>query len=133
MYLDEIISTLFKNQEKNQFPASLENHFTNLKELSLYIDGTGLVRLAELFWPSNQWQNAAPVIGAISNRSIGIYAQSNPGNLRVDLKNLTPQNKDMEERSIQVSPLLDLIPGDSSLVAKFDFNPENIRELGKIG
>ena len=131
VYLDEIISSLFENEDKNEFPASLDNHFANLKELSLYIDGTGLVRLAELFWPSNQWQNAAPLIGAISNRSIGIYAQSNPGNLRVDLKNLTPQKKDTEERSIQVTPLLDLIPGDSSLVAKLDFDPENIKELGK--
>ena len=131
VYLDEIISSLFNDQNKNRFPASLDNHLANLKELSLYIDGTGLVRLAELFWPSNQWQNAAPVIGAISNRSIGIYAQSNPGNLRVDLKNLTPKNKDSEERSIQASPLLDLIPGDSALVAKLDFNPEKIKELGK--
>ena len=73
VYLDEIVRNLLKKPSEKKDTNPLINHFSKLKDASLYLDGTGIVRLAEAFWPSNQWQTAAPLIGTITNRSIGIY------------------------------------------------------------
>ena len=89
----KLIENLLSKQTDNKAPATLSKHFTKLKDISVYIDGTGLARLAETFWPSNQWQNAVPLIESMTNRSMGIYGQASKGQLKVEFKSLLDLNK----------------------------------------
>ena len=130
VYLDEIIQTLPKKSDEKKLPASLSKHLANLKDCSVYLDGSGIVRLAEAFWPSNQWETALPLIETIINRSIGVYIQSNPGNLRVDLRSLTDHNISLGSNVLPPSSSLDLIPGDSPLIAKLNIEPKHLKEMG---
>ena len=121
VYLDQIIENLFSKQSDNKAPVTLSKHFTKLKDISVYIDGTGLAQLAETFWPSNQWQNAVPLIESMTNRSMGIYGQASKGQLKVEFKNLIDLNK-TNQISSPPSSSIDLIPGDSPLIARFNFD-----------
>lgn len=129
VYLDEIVRNLLKKPSEKKIPTPLINHFSKLKDASLYLDGTGIVRLAEAFWPSNQWQTAAPLIETITNRSIGIYANSNQGNLKVEARNLLENNQSKENKS-SPSDAIRQIPGDSPLIAKWDFDSDSIKKIG---
>lgn len=130
VYLDEIIQALPKKSDEKKLPASLSNHLANLKDCSVYLDGSGIVRLAEAFWPSNQWKSALPLIETITNRSIGVYIQSNTGNLRVDLCSLTDHNISLGSDLIPPSSSLDLIPGDSPFIAQLNIEPKRLNEMG---
>ena len=129
VYLDEIITSLFKKQNSNKVPTALTNHFSNLRDISIYLDGTGLVRLAETFWSSNQWQNAVPLIESMTNRSLGVYGQASKGQFKVEFKSLLDLNK-TNQNSSPPSPSIDLIPGDSALIARFNFDSLKLKKIG---
>ena len=129
VYLDQIIENLLSKQTDNKAPATLGKHFTKLKDISVYIDGTGLAQLAETFWPSNQWQNAVPLIESMTNRSMGIYGQASKGQLKVEFKNLIDLNK-TNQISSPPSSSIDLIPGDSPLIARFNFDSLKLKKIG---
>ena len=105
------------------------NYANHSKDFSIYLDGSGIARLVEAFWPSNQWQNVAPLIEWITNRSIGVYAQANKGILKIEVENLTDQNQSIL-KTYSPSASLDWIPGDSPVVAKFNFDPQNLKIIG---
>ena len=127
IYLEELIDNLFEKQNGNKIPAALTSHFSNLKDISIYLDGTGLIRLAETFWPSNQWQNAIPVIEVMTNRSVGIYGQASKGQLRIDFQDLLDVNQSTDSLP-PASQSINLIPGDSPLIAKFNFDSQKLKE-----
>ena len=129
VYLDQIIDNLLKKQTEKKAPSSLKNHFTQLRDFSIYLDGTGLARLAETFWPSNQWQNAVPIIESMTNRSLGIYGQASKGQFKVEFKSLLDLNKTNPSVPIP-PPSIDLIPGDSPLIARFNFDSVKLKEIG---
>jgi hypothetical protein len=111
-------------------PATLTSHFSRLKDVSLYLDGTGLVRLAEAFWPSNQWNSAAPLIDVITNRSVGVYAQAKSGAFNIEATNLFENKIRDENRSHSNEEAIELISGDSPLIAQFNFDLTQLREAG---
>ena len=71
----------------------------------------------------------APLIEWITNRSIGVYAQANKGILKIEVENLTDQNQSIL-KTHSPSASLDWIPGDSPVVAKFNFDPQNLKIIG---
>ena len=129
IYLDEIISNLLQKTSEKKIPTPLAAHFSKLKDVSLYLDGSGLVRSAEAFWPSNQWQNAVPFIETITNRSVGVYAQADEGMVKVEVSNLLDNNQSLVVRNSS-SEAIRLIPGDSPLIAKLDFDSDTIKKIG---
>ena len=129
VYLDEVFKNLFSARDHGRFPSSLGKHLSNSNEFSIYLDGSGIARLVEAFWPSNQWQNVAPLIEWITNRSIGVYAQANKGSLKIEVENLTDQNQSIL-KTHSSSASLNWIPGDSPVVAKIKFNPQNLKTIG---
>ena len=130
VYLDQIIENLLSKQTDNKAPVTLSKHFTKLKDISVYMDGTGLAQLAETFWPSNQWQNAVPLIESMTNRSMGIYGQASKGQLKVEFKNLIDLNKKPIKLAPPPSSSIDLIPGDSPLIARFNFDSLKLKKIG---
>ena len=130
VYLDEVIKFLPKKFNKANAPDSLTTHLSNLKDCSLYLDGSGLGRLAESFWPTDQWRNVLPLIEPLMNRSIGLYTQTRQGNLEVEIKSLTENNDSMQTSAETVSKVIGSIPGDSPFIAKLNFDPEKIIKLG---
>ena len=94
------------------------------------MDGTGLVRLAEAFWPSNQWNSAAPLIDVITNRSVGVYAQAKSGALNIEATNLFENKIRDVNRSHSNEDAIELISGDSPLIAQFNFDLSQLRDAG---
>lgn len=130
VFLDEIINSLLRKNSGTKMPATLTSHFSRLKDVSLYLDGTGLVRLAEAFWPSNQWNSAAPLIDVITNRSVGVYAQAKSGAFNIEATNLFENKIRDENRSHSNEEAIELISGDSPLIAQFNFDLTQLRDAG---
>ena len=131
IYLDDVIKSLPKKLENSKIPASLSAHLSNLKDCSLYLDGSGLGRLTGALGTNNQWQSTLPLIDMIMNRTIGLYVQSNPGNLKIEINNLASNNELNESFDVEESDVIHSIPGDSALIARLNFDPLKLQEIGK--
>ena len=65
----------------------------------------------------------------MTNRSLGIYGQASKGQFKVEFKSLLDLNKTNPSVPIP-PPSIDLIPGDSPLIARFNFDSVKLKEIG---
>ena len=65
----------------------------------------------------------------MTNRSLGVYGQASKGQFKVEFKSLLDLNK-TNQNSSPPSPSIDLIPGDSALIARFNFDSLKLKKIG---
>ena len=92
-----------------KFPASLKDHLSQNSDLALYLDGTGLAKIIEDFWPDDQWKKLLPALDELFNRQIGFHFQSNQGTIRMTATEYSGQTR-KEQDEVTHLPMLEQLP-----------------------
>ncbi|MBN38875.1 MAG: hypothetical protein CMI29_10475 [Opitutae bacterium] len=124
--LNEFHQAFLTPANPKQFPASLKSHLNQSADLALYLDGTGLAKIIEDFWPDDQWKKLLPALDDLFNRQIGFHFQSSPGTIRLTATEYSRQTT-KENADVPRITLLDQLPGDSPLVARLSLQGDSFR------
>jgi len=109
-----------------KFPSSLKAHLNQSSDLALYLDGTGLAKIIEDFWPEDQWKKLLPTLDVLFNRQIGFHFQSNQGVIKMTATEYSGQTRKEQDEAAPI-PMLKQIPGDVPLVVRMSLQGDSFR------
>ena len=124
--LKDFQSSFLTPENAKKLPSSLKIHLNQSSDLALYIDGTGLAKIIEDFWPDDQWKKLLPTLDQLLNRQIGFHFQSNPGVVRMTATEYSGENQKAKDRAAPIS-MLEQLPGDAPLVVRLSFPEHSFR------
>lgn len=109
-----------------KFPSSLKAHLDQSSDLALYLDGTGLAKIIEDFWPDDQWKKLLPSLDQLFNRQLGLHFQSAKGTIRLTATEYSDQTGKEQDKVARI-PMLEQLPGDAPLVVRLSFKGDSFR------
>ena len=124
--LNDFHHVFLNTQNPKKLPSSLNSHLKLSSDLSLYLDGTGLAKIIEDFWPDDQWKKLLPALDELLNRQLGFHFQSNLGVIRMSATEYSSQ-MDKEQDVVVRMPMLKQLPGDAPLVARLSLQADSFR------
>jgi len=125
-HLNDFHSMFLTPANAKKFPSSLKAHLNQSSDLALYLDGTGLAKIIEDFWPDDQWKKLLPTLDELFNRQIGFHFQSNPGVIKMTATEYSGQTRKDQDEADPIS-MLEQIPGDAPLVVRMSLQGDSFR------
>ena len=116
--LKDFAQSFQSEDQAKELPASLKAHLDKPSDLAVYIDGTGLAKIIEDFWPDDQWKNLLPTLDALFNRQLGIHFQSIKGAIKLTASEYSVQAAKQPKEPSPLS-MVEKLPGDAPLVARW--------------
>ena len=122
---DFVQSFQFKDQAK-ELPSSLKTHLDKPSDLAVYIDGTGLAKIIEDFWPDDHWKKLLPTFDPLLNRQLGVHFQSIKGAIKLTATEYSVQ-ADKQPQDTPALPMIEKLPGDAPLVVRWTIPNESFK------
>lgn len=126
---DEIapfVASLSANEKPRIMPSSLAKHAQHSADLSLYLEGSGTGRLFETLKGNTLFEGMLPLFDPLLQDSFGILLNSLPGSLQIQAHNYVAMER-KTRTSVEPLKMVDQLPGDSPLVARFSFPEEDFQ------
>ena len=124
--LKDFQSAFLTPENVQKLPSSLKTHLNQSSDLALYLDGTGLAKIIEDFWPEDQWKKLLPTLDQLFNRQIGIHFQSNQGVVKMTATEYSGVTQSDQDPASPIS-ILNQIPGDAPLVVRLSLSEDSFR------
>lgn len=121
------VETFLSKDPGKEFPASLKNHLNQSSDLALYLDGTGIAKIIEDFWPDDQWKKLLPALDGLFNRQLGVHLQSNPGSIRITGHEYVGDTENKKRKTSSL-PMIGMIPDDSPLIVRWSIPPDSFKQ-----
>ncbi len=130
--MDKLYQAISSKSNEEQFPSSLQMHFSQHADVSLYLDGSGIANVTENSWPDDRWKQLLPILDPFFTKQFGLYIQSNLGSFKVSSQEFHFDKK-VNPPHQNIHHLLDLVPGDSPLVARISMPAKDTKkEISRI-
>ena len=124
--LRDFVKSFQSRAKTKQLPASLKAHLEEPSDLAVYVDGTGLAKIIEDFWPDDQWKKLLPTFDPLFNRQLGLHAHSVKGAVK-----LTATEYSVQQGKPSVSnrplPMVNQLPGDTPLVLRWSIPSKSFK------
>ena len=124
--LEKLSRLLSGRAQKDGIPDSLAEHFSRTSDLSLYLDGSGLAKVIEEYWPEDRWKTLLPLFDPIFTRQFGVQLTSKEGSIKATMIEYSPDNTNSSSKVDELS-LLNQIPGDLPLVMRLSVPTRHIQ------
>ncbi len=125
--LDKLTRLISSRVKKKRFPVSLDEHFSRISDLSIYLDGSGIAKVVEEYWPEDRWKMLLPLFDPFFSRQFGLQLTSNIGSIKATLVEYSSE-KNSSEKTVQNLKLLSQVPGDLPLVIRLSVPTEGIQK-----
>ena len=116
--LQDFVQSFQSKDQRKELPASLKAHLDKPSDLAVYIDGTGLAKIIEDFWPDDQWKKLLPTFDPLFNRQLGVHFQSIKGAIKLTASEYSVQ-ADKQPLKPPTLPMVEKLLGDVPLVVRW--------------
>ncbi|MDG1137957.1 MAG: DUF4836 family protein [Opitutales bacterium] len=130
LQIDQVVQDIFSKHKKVPHTLSLEKHFAQTADASIYWEGVGISRLLEDFFFQDTFKSLLPAFDFLTHRPFGIHLHSRQGKIDAsffDYSDVIVEEKPTfdSEYSQQSLKILDRVPGDAPIIANIDF-PQHV-------
>ena len=126
--LTDFVKSFQSRAKTKQLPASLKSHLEKTSDLAVYLDGTGLAKIIEDFWPDDQWKKILPTFDPLFNRQLGLHAHSIKGAVKLTATEYSVQS-DKKSVATPPSPMTGKLPGDAPLVLRWTIPSKSFKSV----
>jgi ankyrin repeat protein len=124
--LKDFVQSFQAKDQAKELPDSLKTHLDKPSDLAVYIDGTGLAKIIEDFWPDDQWKKLLPTFDPLLNRQLGVHFQSIKGAIKLTATEYSVQ-ADKQAQATHALPMIEKLPGDAPLVVRWTIPNESFK------
>jgi ankyrin repeat protein len=124
--LKDFVQSFQAKDQAKELPDSLKTHLDKPSDLAVYIDGTGLAKIIEDFWPDDQWKKLLPTFDPLLNRQLGVHFQSIKGAIKLTATEYSV-HADKQAQATHALPMIEKLPGDAPLVVRWTIPNESFK------
>lgn len=124
--LQNFAKSFQSRDQTRELPSSLKTHLSKPSDLSVYIDGTGLAKIIEDFWPEDQWKKLLPTFDPLLNRQLGVHFQSIKGAVKLTATEYSVQSA-KHSKDPSTLPMVEKLPGDAPLVLRWSIPKDSFQ------
>ena len=129
--LEKLYRLISDRDRKDGFPDSLTEHFSRTSDLSLYLDGSGIAKMVDEYWPEDRWKSLLPLFDPLLTRQFGLQLTSKEGSIKATMIDYSSEMTDIDSRGNELS-LLHQIPGDLPLVVRLSIPTSHIQNTATL-